>query len=304
MSGTLERGSAVVDSLAQVRIDSLARVREAQVADSLEMVRNIAREDSLTRVVETTRHLFGWESKMEGGVGVEAVAEVVNEASASIAQSGSFMVLTLAFSLLYLVWLSHIVVSGTVRWSQLKSFSREVGSASGGREVIGQQQMLMNILTWVLGIGMVAMLGVKLADIYIGISYDDLDGGVWVIGGAAVALLCALYGWTFIKVAGYLTINVDAMKELLAVKRRLFVLSILFISPVVMMMALSNILQSQQVVYILVLECIVLIVLFVWQTFLLFMRENFSILHWILYLCAVELMPLSLVWGVLRHLSL
>ena len=60
------------------------------------------------------------------------------------------------------------------------------------------------------------------------------------------------------------------------------------------LMLLSEGIVAKIALYISVAICSVSLILFIKETFLLFRAQRFSIFHWILYLCALEIFPLSL----------
>ena len=46
--------------------------------------------------------------------------------------------------------------------------------------------------------------------------------------------------------------------------------------------------------WVMAVECLISLIIFVKETFLFFVAQKISILHWILYLCALEILPVSL----------
>ena len=73
-----------------------------------------------------------------------------------------------------------------------------------------------------------------------------------------------------------------------------FSLSVVIISPMVILTLLTDGLVAKIALYTSAAICSLSLILFIKETFLLFRTQRFSIFHWILYLCALEIFPLSL----------
>ena len=73
-----------------------------------------------------------------------------------------------------------------------------------------------------------------------------------------------------------------------------FSTAIIVVTPFVILALLTEGLVAIIAFYISVAVSSVALVLFVKDSFLLFNTQRFSIFHWILYLCALEFFPLSL----------
>ena len=98
---------------------------------------------------------------------------------------------------------------------------------------------------------------------------------LWVIGGVA---MCS-----------------DVTSMLLRLRKISFSIFAILCAPSVLLYALSEIGQSKVFLYLIVAEVITFLVIFLYETFVLFVSKKISVLHWILYLCTVELFPVSLI---------
>ena len=98
---------------------------------------------------------------------------------------------------------------------------------------------------------------------------------LWVIGGVA---MCS-----------------DVTSMLLRLRKISFSIFTILCAPSVLLYALSEIGQSKVFLYLIVAEVITFLVAFLYETFVLFVSKKISVLHWILYLCTVELFPVSLI---------
>ena len=73
-----------------------------------------------------------------------------------------------------------------------------------------------------------------------------------------------------------------------------FSTTITVLAPLLVLILLSDGLVAKISLYISVSLCFISLILFIKESFLLFRTQRFSIFHWILYLCALEIFPLSL----------
>lgn len=73
-----------------------------------------------------------------------------------------------------------------------------------------------------------------------------------------------------------------------------FAATITIVAPLLVLMLLAEGLVVNISLYTSVSLCFISLVLFIKESFFLFRAQRFSIFHWILYLCALEIFPLSL----------
>ncbi len=111
-------------------------------------------------------------------------------------------------------------------------------------------------------------------------------------------LLLYVYQFLFIYIAGLLVACEEFMRILLHLKGIYFSIVSLVTIPMVLCYSLTyggvNIVFS----YLLIAQCVALVVLLLFETFMLFVAQKVSLLHTILYLCAVEIFPITLIWGI------
>ncbi len=98
---------------------------------------------------------------------------------------------------------------------------------------------------------------------------------LWVIGGVA---MCS-----------------DVTSTLLRLRKICFSIFTICCTPTVLLYALGEIGRFNLFLYLLVAEAVVILLVFLYETFDLFISKKISVLHWILYLCTVELFPVSLI---------
>ncbi len=118
----------------------------------------------------------------------------------------------------------------------------------------------------------------------------------WGIGGAAFAgILATMCGErAMLYIIGAISGRNDACNTIWHTKLLHFSTIIIVLSPMLILAMLTEGTVAKIALYTSVAVCLISLILFVKETFLLFRAQRFSIFHWILYLCALEIFPLSL----------
>ena len=118
-----------------------------------------------------------------------------------------------------------------------------------------------------------------------------------VVGGVAVVVISA---WLYAlhRVAEWLT-DSDGVQRLASIGFMNIVRSVVLLYPIVAVWLLADA-DISRVVTIILLVCLCpIVVLYLKDTFLLFVGKKIPILYWILYLCTAILLPLSFVMHIL-----
>lgn len=134
----------------------------------------------------------------------------------------------------------------------------------------------------------------------------EAGGGVSLLltlGVALASLLFYLYGILLLRIVGGVTLTGPFVTQLIRIKRGYAALGAVSLAPVVLLFALSP--QGSDAVWISLLAAglFITFLLYLRETFALFISKKVSILHWILYLCAVEIFPVSLLWQLVVRLG-
>lgn len=119
---------------------------------------------------------------------------------------------------------------------------------------------------------------------------------VWGLGGIALgAIFATMFGERILlSIVGAISGRNDACNTIWHIKILHFSITIILISPLLILALLTDGLGANIALYSSIAVCSLTLFSFIKETFLLFRIERFSIFHWILYLCALELFPLSL----------
>lgn len=155
-------------------------------------------------------------------------------------------------------------------------------------------------LNYVIGFGCLVggVIVVKYIDMAMG--YDVAASlPPWSVHLLAVAVtlaigIIALYQRLVLILIGNVTYSTPFTDRLRYLKKIILSLFIIVASPVVMMLSLNASAAQEVVSYIFLGLFAALLAMFVYKTYLLFIEQNVSILHWFLYLCTVEIFPVSI----------
>lgn len=112
-------------------------------------------------------------------------------------------------------------------------------------------------------------------------------------------LACAgvvLFQLAAVRLAGAVTLSQPFISQVVLLKRTYFTLAVIVTSPVLLLFALCPRGTGGVWFFIIVIQLAVTAILYLREVLNLFISKKISILHWILYLCIVEVFPVSLLW--------
>lgn len=231
--------------------------------------------------------LFGTKSQL--------VAEYLDNPISGIASlGGAYQIATAVAALLFIFILARYF--DLFRYLLLSSFSNQSRSSDMG--LISRDTHNIKLVTTFNGALLLALLMMRLSvmDLTAPILGVGPDLSAWAIGGVTLGgIIATLFGeGLVIYLLGIVVGHQDACNNLWNIKLLYFCLSIVLLSPMLILTLLTEGLVAKIALYVSVAICSLSVILFVKETFLLFRSQRFSIFHWILYLCALEIFPLSL----------
>ena len=123
-------------------------------------------------------------------------------------------------------------------------------------------------------------------------------GAVLALSLLATAACCGVvaYQMAVVRLAGAVTISQPFISQLVLLKRTYFALGVIVTSPVLLLFALCPRGTGNVWFCIIIIELAITAGLYLRETLNLFITKKISILHWFLYLCTVEIFPISLLW--------
>lgn len=113
---------------------------------------------------------------------------------------------------------------------------------------------------------------------------------------SALFLLVIGYQWSLLRLVGALTLTQPLITQLRQLRKLYFSGAVVIVTPALLLFTLCP--QHTGLLWfgLIVIELLVTLFLYLRETLTLFLSKKVSILHWILYLCTVELFPVSLLW--------
>ncbi|MFI3305019.1 MAG: DUF4271 domain-containing protein [Rikenellaceae bacterium] len=212
----------------------------------------------------------------------------------------SYQVAVLITLLLYLLWVVRSI--SNVDMSNFRVTNPFSDSAPSGG--LGESSRVGDVvLEWGLVTAMVALFVTRIVDVsqqFNPLCAEFASGvislGVWhwlamLCGGFAISMV---WGWCVLHFMGYILRCEWIGRDVLLIKSRLLLNAVIWLLPILLMSTLE--LSEFFMTYIAATVTIFFIVIYLFRTFFLFRSQKISILHWILYLCSVEFMPITLMW--------
>ena len=149
-----------------------------------------------------------------------------------------------------------------------------------------------------IGLPMLALLTLRLTDRWFPIPEVVPEAWIPVLGllatvGLAVLLLFQV---GLLRITGYITLSRPITDQLVALKFNYLALSVVFLCPLILLFLLASPDTGHILSFGILILGGALLLLYLKESLMLFLSKKISILHWFLYLCAVEIFPVSFVW--------
>ena len=131
----------------------------------------------------------------------------------------------------------------------------------------------------------------------------DASGGafdwaalLWTLLLLGALLVVVLYQVLVTAAIGALTFSQHLIEQLWMVKRLLFAFMTLLCMPTLLLFLPTPASKGTVWLWVILIELVISLILYLHETRALFISKKISKLHWILYLCTVEIFPFSLLW--------
>ncbi len=231
--------------------------------------------------------LFGAESALVAHGGSTAITGVESLGSVYQLAVGVLGIFFMSIFVYFFELFRHLVlssISGRAKRSDIHIYSSEIKNIEIVTSVVGT--LLLMLLVMRLSV----MEGVST------LFYPLSHLSHWGLGGFALLAIAATMAGerAMLYVVGVVSGRQDACNDIWHIKQLHYSLVVILLSPLLLFALLTDGAAARVALYISVAVCSVLFVFFLKETFSLFRAQRFSIFHWILYLCALELLPLSL----------
>lgn len=183
----------------------------------------------------------------------------------------------------------------------LKRISRDNTSGERLSEEPGGNSFsrFLNITT-AIGMLFMGVIAVKYGDTLMTPRFGQAlsHGAVLALSLLATAAWCAvvLFQSSLIRISGAITLSQPFTSHLALLRRSYFALAVIITSPTLLLFALCPRGTGDVWFFVGAVELIITAVLYLRESLNLFISKKISILHWFLYLCTVEVFPISLLW--------
>ena len=222
-----------------------------------------------------------------------AESEAIEELLPSLTQEPVFHLLVAASLVAYLFMLYHSWGFIGAIWKGVFSTrqSEHRMASEGGALPLSRFKLTASFI----GIASVALIGVKLLDSSIRDNapiYDSSLTAYFPLLGLIVVGIIIAWNYAFHKIAMWLT-HSDILAMLAATTHMNFVRSIVVLYPLIAIWCVADTSINTVASVIVIIGGILTLLIYLKDTFILFIGKKISILYWILYLCTAILLPLS-----------
>ncbi len=216
---------------------------------------------------------------------------------ASLTENAAFQSFVLLLAAIYAMLLYRNL--GDVR-TLLDRISRDTATGQRLSEEPGGSgfSRFLNIATTI-GMLFMGVMAVKYGDSLMPSQLETLSRGAVLALSLLATAACygvVLYQMTVVRLTGAVTLSQPFISQLVLLKRTYFSLGVIVTSPALLLFALCPRGTGNVWFCIIIIELAVTAGLYLRETLNLFIAKKISILHWFLYLCMVEILPISLLW--------
>ena len=216
---------------------------------------------------------------------------------ASLTENAAFQSFVLLLAAIYAMLLYRNL--GDVR-TLLDRISRDTATGQRLSEEPGGSgfSRFLNIATTI-GMLFMGVMVVKYGDSLMPSQLETLSHGAVLALSLLATAACygvVLYQMTVVRLTGAVTLSQPFISQLVLLKRTYFSLGVIVTSPALLLFALCPRGTGNVWFCIIIIELAVTAGLYLRKTLNLFIAKKISILHWFLYLCMVEILPISLLW--------
>ncbi len=255
----------------------------------------------LLTITDIPSHIFGTSSHLMQGATAHGVAQGVLGAPSG--DSLWYVVATLVVAALYLEWVNQWSIKGA---NHVRSF-RFLGSHRGGYSAKSEvmtpsyseysriASLVGYLVVWLFLLRIIEFSGFDVSHL-ITSHYSPL----WlVVLVPAIFLYQALVVWLITLT----TRDFELKSQIMRLKSVIFTIFVIVTSPALLCFMAGGNLWQTPLLYVVVAVTIAVLLLYIYEYFLLFLSKKVSILHTILYLCTVEIFPISLIWGYFNRVN-
>ncbi|MFI3330493.1 MAG: DUF4271 domain-containing protein [Rikenellaceae bacterium] len=219
-------------------------------------------------------------------------AHVTNVTNAALADSIIYKFSVIILLLIYTLWLRKNI-SLTSKILKIKYNHEEISNSGSA---LDKDTIILSNCLWFLSMG---VLLVKILDLtsleQVNSMYNSSLLKILVLPLCLFSPIIYAFKYFALKTSGLLTLSSDFTNDLLELRNLFIASSSLLLSPIVILGALYNGKFLFILAIIGLLASVFLVILWLYKTYMLFLAKKVSTLNWFLYLCAIEIFPLTLI---------
>ncbi len=271
------------------------------------VVGNIA--DTLSRE-EIARFIFGDDSRLSLASEVgRGVAASPSGGVVSLSQLLSYEIVVVVCVVLYICWIFRYTTQHNANTVHQSLFLRGDGTSS---ENYSELRDIM--LSWSLVVALSIILSTRFVDWVNSSDYlpyfssfnlvgriIDIGYEMWIMGVAAVFVFSMFWCAAVAYIISFFSRSQHLFLAIMNFRSQMVLLSVLFLLPVILISAFEA--DDSAVAYLAVFSILTMLWVYLFRSFLLFTSQKISILQWILYLCTVEIFPITLIWAFFTRSS-
>lgn len=254
---------------------------------------------------QSARHIFGVSSERV----VEVYGDSPSYIGVALSEEMLYQILVVVMMVFYIAWIYRFInvkgfrnfVSVGSAFSHIRNWGVHTGSS---RRRLGDF-----LLLWSLIMGLFMLFVTKVMEVGDGVLFDYTGGAYsisneimslgmdrWMLVVVGGFLLSMLWSFVVLYVADRLSRSGTIFRSILELRSQTLLHSVVYLMPCILLCAFG---AYGSVRFSLALLMVLGFTLwYLIRSFLLFQSKKISILLWISYLCAVEILPATLVWAI------
>ena len=206
-----------------------------------------------------------------------------------------YMVAIMTIAALYLAWLNHWSAKSRNHKLSFKFLGKQRGGYAAKSEHIHPSYRGYARMAAMIGYAVIWLFLIRCVTMH---EVDIVQRGanLTLLLGVAVPIIY-IFQLSLVWAIGVLTHSRDFCKEVTRLKSVMFTIFTIVATPLLLCFVTGGELWFVPLCYVVGFVLVAIIALYIYESFLLFLSKKVSTLHTFLYLCTVEIFPITLIWG-------
>lgn len=244
------------------------------------------------------KHIFGrWSHITESFYDIDALGDNFVQLN----EMDGYEMMIIIFVALYLIYIGRTLSNRSGVSFRISNPFAKITEAEG---LGGSLRIGDLLLDWAMVVVMLVLFTSRMVDLLypyfrpigaLALRIFDIGVILWMVGVGIAFVITLIYGILNTAIMTSLLRREGMMRGFTLTKSRLLHIAVVWIFPILLLSAMEG--ENLFFTYIAIIQIVIFIGIYLFRSLLLFTSQKISILHWILYLCAVEIFPLSLWWA-------